>query len=223
MKADRAGAIGTVAGLVLALAGGMAPASTLAPEGGRMMVAGAVPGHPLLIVDRTPVRRADGPADRRAAAEVAIPLGVSVCRHAAAGVTPACALMMPAALAANAGARDFPPRPNLFARADAGTDTAFWPDPLGSGRRGGGDGHAALPWAAPSAVSGGTGGRHRSDPAADGSGQSGGAGENGTGGDDIGGGPGVHPDDPLPVPLMPSAAFLLAAMAGFGALSRRRS
>ncbi|MBL3570226.1 hypothetical protein BV509_12100 [Rhodovulum sulfidophilum] len=221
MKADRAGAIGTVAGLVLALAGGMAPASTLAPDGGRMMVAGAVPGHPLLIVDRTPVRRGYGPADRRAAAEVAIPLGVSVCRHAAAGVTPACALMMPAALAANAGARDFPPRPTLLARADAGTDTAFWPDPLGSGRRGGGpDGHTALPWAAPSAVSGGTGGRHRSDPAADGSGESG---DGGTGGEDIGGGTGVRPDDPLPVPLMPSAAFLLAAMAGFGAVSRRRS
>ncbi|ARC88412.1 hypothetical protein [Rhodovulum sp. MB263] len=189
MKAHLGQVMTIVAGLTAAMALGQAGATTMPPG--------------TLKLVPSPVFESRSSADDGTSTDVAISLGVSVCRHAAAGVTPACALMFPAAIASDHGARNLP-RPELLAALDGddGASTPFWPG-NGGGRAAGGGGTGALPWAAPSTVSGGSNGRQ--------------------GGGDDPARPPVDPDDPLPVPLMPSAAFLLLAVAGFGSFVRRRS
>ncbi|MBL3607931.1 hypothetical protein [Rhodovulum sulfidophilum] len=195
MNAHLGRAMTMMAGLTAAMAWGPAEATTMPP------------GTPRLVPN--PVFQSRASVDDGTTADVAISLGVSVCRHAAAGVTPACALMFPAAIASDDGARAWP-RPDLLAALDddRGPDggAPFWP--ASAGGRGAGGGGGALPWAPPSAVSGGSNGRQ-----GDG---------DGDGGEDPGNRPPVEPNAPLPVPLMPSAAFLLLAVAGFGSFARRR-
>lgn len=197
MNAHLGRAMTMMVGLTAAMAWGPAEAKTMPPGTLRL-----VPN---------PVFQSRSSADDETTADVAISLGVSVCRHAAAGVTPACALMFPAAIASDDGARAWR-RPELLAVLDddRGPDggAPFWPASAGGRGAACGGCDGALPWAPPSAVSGGSK-RRQGDG-------------DGDGGEDPGNRWPVEPNAPLPVPLMPSAAFLLLAVAGFGAFARRR-